>query len=116
MKGLACSVLVVTGFTSFAASAACDDAPMIGAVPDGATATEQQMLAARAEISAYMNAMETYLVCLDDELAAKADSATPQYKELMEKRILSGDNERLSVAESFNKALAAFRQANPRDN
>jgi hypothetical protein len=89
---------------------------MIGPIPDGATATEAQMLTARTEITAYMTAMENYLVCLDDELAAKSEAATPEYKEIMEKRILAGDDERRRVAGSFNDALQAYRRAHPTDN
>lgn len=112
MRAVASSVLALAGLMSFTASA-CDDAPMVGPLPDGATATEAQMLAARDAISAYMTAMEDYLVCLDDELAAKGDAATTEYKELMEKRIIAGDDERRRVAASFNEALQAYRKANP---
>src|SRR5690606_3162618 len=105
----------VTGLFSITASA-CEDAPVVSSIPDGATATEAQMLAARTDITAYMTAMEDYLVCLDDELAAKADAATEEYKELMETRILAGDDERRQVAASFNEALQAFRKANPAPN
>ena len=112
MKALASSVLAVTGLFSFAASA-CDDAPMIGAIPDGATATEAQMLAARTAVSAYMTGMEDFLVCLEDELKAQGDAAPAEYKEMMAKRILAGDDERALVVESFNAALQAYRKANP---
>lgn len=115
MRALASSVLAVAGLFSLTASA-CEDAPMVGPIPDGATATEAQMLAARDQITAYMTAMENYLVCLDDELAAKSAEATAEYKELMEKRIVAGDDERRRVAASFNEALQAYRQANPKPN
>ena len=115
MRVLASSVLAVTGLLSFAASA-CQDAPAVSAIPDGATATEAQMVAARTEITAYMTAMENFLVCLEDELDAKGAAAPAEYKELMATRIVAGDDERTRVAEAFNEALQAFRKANPRPN
>lgn len=89
---------------------------MVGAIPDGATATEAQMLAARSEITAYMTAMENFLVCLEDELDAKGATAPAEYKEMMAKRIVSGDDERNRVAEAFNAALQAYRKAHPTPN
>ena len=115
MRVVASSLLVVTGFASFTASA-CEDAPMVGAIPNGATVTAAQMAAVRAEIAAYMAAMENYLACLDAELAAKRDAAPAEYKELMGKRILAGDDERRRVVGAFNDALQAVRAANPTGN
>lgn len=101
------SVLVFAGLASFAA-AACEDAPLFGAMPDGTTATALEMQRARAEVGAYLATMESYLGCLDEELRARGDGAPVEYKELMSKRILAGKDERRAVAGAFNRELEAY--------
>lgn len=83
------------------------------AIPDGATATEEQIRVARQQVRAYLEAMETYLVCLQDQLDAKGDKATPEYKSQMSTRIIAGDDERQSVVAAINKASADYRAAHP---
>jgi hypothetical protein len=83
------------------------------AVPDGATATEEQMRLARQQVRTYLEAMELYLVCLEDQLLAKGAKVTEENKRLMSTRNLAGDDERTIVVDAINKAIRAYSAAHP---
>src|SRR5215204_4999696 len=67
------------------AAAACE-APSPVAIPDGATAKLDQMLAAQAEIRAYQAAMNEFIACIDAEGDAQGEQAPAEVKSLMIER------------------------------
>jgi hypothetical protein len=84
------ALLLALGVT---AQAACVYPQAPQNIPNGATATKEQMLEAQAKIKEYSSAVQdTYLPCLDTELAAQVaalDAADPErsQKELALKSI-----------------------------
>ncbi|HEY8520364.1 MAG TPA: hypothetical protein VIN61_09800 [Gammaproteobacteria bacterium] len=94
---------------------ACDNPTMV-AIPDGKTATKDQLLAAQAEVKTYMAAMEQYLACLNEELEAAGDDAPAEFKSLMVTRHNTAVSEMEAVAQAFNEQVRAFREANPDAN
>jgi len=103
---------VVASCCAFAA-AACETPSMV-TIPDGKTATEPQMLAAQAEVKAYVAAMNEYVACIDEEMEAKGENAPEQYKALMVTRHNAAVTEIETVAAAFNDQIKAFRAANPK--
>jgi hypothetical protein len=103
-------VLIASGY-GFAA-AACDN-PAAVAMPDGKTATRDQMLAAQAEVKAYQAAMNTFLACIDSDLEAQGEQAPEDFKALMVARHNAAVSEMEGVAAAFNDQLKAYRAANP---
>lgn len=75
------------------------DAPVL---PDGASATEPQMIAAQQSVKAYVSETQEYLACLEFEGKGRAGGDwTKKYNEAstrMEK-----------LAADFNKQLRAFK-------
>ncbi len=65
------AVAVLTA-SSYASAAACSR-PAKFNVPDGATASDDQMKAAQAKLTPYAQAMSTYLHCLADEIKSGKD-------------------------------------------
>jgi hypothetical protein len=115
MKNFARIALAAASCFSFDAHAACE-LPLPTAVqvlPDGATATEEEMVAARAEISAYVEVAKAYVDCIDQELAAAADAASAEYKSILVNRRNAAVTEQETVAAAFNRARQAFRAAHP---
>jgi hypothetical protein len=107
-------IAAVSGF-SFYAHAACE-LPFPTAVrvlPNGATATEQELVAARAEISAYVEVAKAYVDCIDQELAAAGAAASAEYKTILVNRRNAAVTEQETVAAAFNRARQAFRAAHP---
>lgn len=83
------------------------------AIPDGKTASKDQMLAAQATVKGYMAAMDQYLACVDAEMNAKGEDAPNDYKALMVARHNSAVAEMESVAGAFNDQRKAYLAANP---
>jgi hypothetical protein len=107
------SSLLIAGasaLVSIQAGAACayPDEPQI---PDGATATEQQMVGGQQVVKAYMAEMEGYLTCLDKEAAALGDAETEEQRALHTSRHNAAVDQMEKVANSFNEQIRAFKTA-----
>ena len=95
---------------------ACDY-PQRTQVPDGATATKDEMIAGQRGVKSYMAAMEEYLACIEAEeaqaviaMGAKADeSAKLQRAELFNKKYNAAVEEMNLVAEEFNIQVRAYK-------
>lgn len=71
---------VVLGLAGFAAAAQaeCVYPEQSVKMPDGTTATQEEMIAAQKAVKAYMADMEAYLACLKEEHAAAAAAAAAE--------------------------------------
>ncbi|MFO7285772.1 MAG: hypothetical protein LOD94_17420 [Gammaproteobacteria bacterium] len=96
----------------FGGAFACEMPAMVD-VPDGATATTEEMIEARNRVTAYLASMEEYLACVDREIAAEGEDAPEEFQALMIQRYNSAVSEMETVAAAFNEQLRAFRAANP---
>jgi hypothetical protein len=70
-------------------------------------------MAARAEISAYVEVAKAYVDCVDQELAAAGADASAEYKAILVNRRNAAVTEQETVAAAFNRARQAFRAAHP---
>lgn len=96
---------------SSTAGLACDY-PADIKVPNGKTATDAEMTAARDAVKKYMADMDTYMDCIDKEAAAlPADQQTAEQKALTVKRHNAAVDAEQNVANQFNDALRAFKAA-----
>jgi hypothetical protein len=113
------AVLLASGF---AAHAACVYPQAPQNIPNGATATKDQMLAAQATIKEYSKAVQdVYLPCLDTELAAQIaalDPADPEHaqKELalqsmQAKKHNAALDELTAIAGRWSEEIKAFNDA-----
>jgi hypothetical protein len=112
MRALTSSLLATLACGYGFAAAACE-APSPVAMPDGATATREQMLAAQAQVRAYQAAMNEFVACIDSEADEAGEQAPNEFKSLMVERHNSAVAEMEGVAAAFNEQLRAFRAANP---
>lgn len=96
-----------------AASALACETPTMVEVPDGATATAEQMVQARQQVTDYVAAMEDYLACVNEEIEAAGEDAPEEFRALMIQRHNAAVSEMETVAGAFNEELRAFRAANP---
>jgi hypothetical protein len=74
MKAWIPLTLVFALGTAATAQATCSYPSAPGAVPDGATATKEEMIAAKNDVNRYNTEMNSYLDCLKLEM----DAATPK--------------------------------------
>ena len=94
------------------AGLACE-APAVPPVPDGKTATMEQLLAAQGQVKTYMSGMQTYLACIDMEADAKGADAPAEYKAMMVDRHNTAVTEMEQIAAAFNEQIKAYKAANP---
>jgi hypothetical protein len=98
------------------AAFACDypDRPHI---PDGATATKDELLASKSDVQAYLAAVDDYLRCVEADERAKVaaiDNPTPEdvkeHDEALSKKFDAANEEKALVGEQFNQQVRAFNK------
>jgi len=106
------ALLTLTACLAPAAQAACEY-PADVKVPDGKSATQEEITAASAAVKKYLAAMEAYTTCLDAEAAAlPVEQQTPEAKSLHVKRYNAAVDAMEATAGAFNEQLRAFKAAN----
>jgi hypothetical protein len=86
--------------------------PQEVSIPDGATATNEDMLNGQTLVKQYMAEMESYLDCLDQEETTIPENQTPEAKQLHVQRHNSAVDAMEAMAASFNEQIRAYKQAN----
>ncbi len=95
---------------------ACDY-PQRASVPDGATATKDEMISGQKGVKTYIAAMEEYLACIEAEqaqamlsLGDEVDEENKrQREELFNKKYNAAVEEMNLVAEEFNIQVRAYK-------
>jgi hypothetical protein len=96
---------------------ACDypDRPTI---PDGSTATKDQMLDAKGAITTYLAGVDEYLLCIEtEEKEAVEELNNPNATELkardemLSKKFDAANDEKALVGEEFNQQVRAYNAA-----
>lgn len=105
--------LLVGSFASMA-HADCVYPKAPESMPDPKTATQPDMIAAMSAFKQYNTDVDAYVVCLDEETAAKAKDAAGagaimQIKAIQAKKKTAATDERQAKIEAFNKAVRDFK-------
>lgn len=84
------------------------------AVPNGSTASEQEMVAAVGQFKQYNSDVEAYLKCLDDETAERVKEAGSsgtilQIKAMQSKKHNSAVDELQAAAAKFNAQVRVYK-------
>lgn len=95
-------------------------APFLPVVPDGATATEEQIIGAREQVmnfvrdsEQYQNCLVTYLRQIEAEAARDPDAEVdPQVQRRTNALLQSNGNHLTRVGQEFNDAARAFNEVN----
>jgi hypothetical protein len=121
------SFLAIAALAALTAGPAYADCPYPAApakIPDGATATMEEMIAGQKAVKEYDTAINQYVACIDNELkdsVAKAgDKLKPEQKADMEKVEAQKHNAAIdqeqSVADRFNEQVKAFKARTDKKN
>mgnify|MGYP003633371246 FL=1 len=110
-------VFVSTAFLFFASHAiACDYPPSPKNLPNGSTATKDEMLAGVKVISKYQEDMATYLSCIEAEevvaiqaLADDDEEGKQQRKAMFDKKYNAAVDEQTRTVEQFNVEIRAYK-------
>lgn len=113
MSGFVLAALMSAGF----ANAECVYPKAPGSIPDGATASEQEMLDGMKAVKTYNAEVTAYLSCLDMEMQARIDAAgteapadqIAQIKAIQAKRHNAAVEELEAHAARFNEQVKTFK-------
>ena len=114
------ALLAITILGALSATPALADCPYPTApakIPDGATATLQEMLEGQKAVQAYDKAINEYVACIDkavnDNIAKAGDSLKPEQKADMQKveeqKHNAAIDQEQSVADRFNEQVKVFK-------
>ena len=90
---------------------ACDYPEKVS-VPNGSTASEQEMLDGQRAVKTYMAAMDKYLSCIDAETDAKDEETTDEQRAILISKHNAAVDEMEQIAQAFNEEVRAFKAAN----
>ncbi|HJY40064.1 MAG TPA: hypothetical protein VJ303_02480 [Steroidobacteraceae bacterium] len=112
LSGLALAALLAT-----AAQAECNYPKSPANLPDGNTATQDQMVEGMKQVKEYNGAVTAYLACLEQEMNARIEAAGPdapaeqieQIKAIHNKRHNAAVDELEQTAARFNEQVKTFK-------
>jgi len=106
------ATFLLTSSTGFAC-----DYPDRPPMPDGATASKDELLAAKAQVQDFVAAVDKYLTCVEsEEQAALAELEDPgpdelqRRDEMLNKKFDAANEEKALVGEQFNQQIRAYNQ------
>lgn len=109
---LVCSISVLFGIQSAFACEYPDRVP----IPNGTTATKEEMLEGQRGVKAYVETMEAYLECIVEEekmARAKMEDLSPeeeqQREDMLTKKYNAAVDEMERLAAQYNVEVQAFR-------
>jgi hypothetical protein len=113
MKPLAPSILVALALlaSSFAAQADCAFPKAPATIPDGKTASEEEMKSAMVAFKAYNEEVTAFGTCLEEETKSKGAGSGQlmQLKTMQSKKINAAVDELQAKAKLFNEQVRAFK-------
>ncbi|MCB1625759.1 MAG: hypothetical protein KDI32_14285 [Pseudomonadales bacterium] len=120
MKTIASVLLVAAASLVSQAYAGCTYPTAPEKIPDGASATLEEMTAAKSLVVQYNKDMEGYLACLklenDGKIAEAGDKITPEQKQELARMEAQKHNAAIdeleAVAARFNEQLRAYNAKN----
>ena len=101
----------VTG-VEFAVPASCQKPSFAREIPDGTSASEEELLAIQAEISEFIRGMDEYTACVNQGLRVSGDSTAVQYRDVRCAILEAAQAEVDEIAIRFVDQVVAFRAAN----
>ncbi len=114
------ALTLLTALAATAAQAACIYPRAPDNIPDGRTATYEQMVAAQQAVKQFDADITAYTACLTMELeAAMADpnldeARKAELADMQVKKNNAAVDEAQAVADRFNEQLRAYKEANPK--
>jgi hypothetical protein len=109
---IGCCMLIAAPMTF-----ACDY-PERPSIPDGSTASKEELLAAKDGVAAFLAGVDDYLTCIETaEKEAVADSESPTTEdlkrrdEMLSSKFDAANDEKALVGEEFNLQVRAYNAA-----
>ncbi len=108
--------ILLSGVLIAAAPAFACDYPKQPGIPDGATASKEEMITASKDVKAYLAEVDNFLNCIEDEekaaIALMGDDATDdeikRRSDMLDKRFEAANEEKALLGEKFNQQVRAY--------
>ncbi len=100
---------VGSALVSLGARAECAQPPHPPQMPQGATATDEEMKAGRVALQKYVNFLEDYGTCLDNELKGLPADAKPEIKAALVSKGDAAIEAAHEIADIYAIQLRAFK-------
>ena len=106
-----CALALALGALSLSAHADCTYPKAPASIPNGATASEQEMLGAMQAFKAYDADVKSFGACLDQETKEKSAGTAQlmQLKTMQTKKLNAAVEELQSKAKEFNEQVRVFK-------
>jgi hypothetical protein len=106
-----CALALALGALSLSAQADCTYPKAPASIPNGATASEQEMLGAMQAFKAYDADVKSFGACLDQETKEKSAGTAQlmQLKTMQSKKLNAAVDELQAKAKEFNEQVRAFK-------
>jgi hypothetical protein len=109
----AAAILVAIGLLAGGQALACEyPTERVGQMPNGTTATMDQMLEAQVAIRDYVAAIEAYIECMDEDIDANRRTYDEERLRVMLQRRDAAVEQVREVAEEFNTQVRLYNEAN----
>ncbi len=109
-KSALATILILASMTAFSC-----DYPTRPFIPDGATASKDELIAAKNGVQEFLVSVDEYLQCVeleDQETFAALEDPTPEQKEELNKTVNrkfdAANEEKAMVGEQFNEQVRAY--------
>ena len=103
-------------FLASSLAIACDY-PERPSMPDGSTASKDELLAAKAAVQEFITKVDEYLLCTEaaeQAAVAELDNPTPEEMqrrdEMLNKKFDAANEEKALVGEQFNQQIRAYNE------
>lgn len=107
------ATLLAIGLLAGGQALACEyPTERVDNMPNGTTATMDQMLEAQGKVRDYVAAMESYIECVDNDIDEnRSEYSEEQVRVMLQRRDAAVEQVR-QVAEDFNTQVRLYNQAN----
>jgi hypothetical protein len=106
---LAGPVLVLAGLMASAASAACPNPPRAPIMPQGATATDEDMKLGRENLQKFVNILQDYQKCMEKQIKDAPPDTKPELKQQWQANADVAIDAAHEIADVYSIQLRAFK-------
>lgn len=84
-------------------------------IPDGGTASKDELLSAKANVQSYIAAVDEYLTCIENaekQAVAELDNPAPEElqrrEDMLNKKFDAANEQKVMIGEQFNQQIRAY--------
>lgn len=103
------ALVLIAMFAAPAANAVCADPPKPPRMPQGATATDDEMKEGRVKLQTYVNILQTYEACLEKQVKDAPPDTKPELKQKWQATADAAVDAANEIADVYSIQLRAFK-------